>query len=164
MRLLQAQLPKAGKVQRGVIVEELHADANQLAQFQADQQLVSAGTVITTAGTPSSPSSPKVVKTLLIAGVIGLVIGLGLALIREAMDGRIRDADALESRLRAPVLGVIPKFDARSPEKVAGDGHRPARCRQRGLPDDGHHPGTPGRAGRPAGDHGRVARRMVAER
>jgi capsular exopolysaccharide synthesis family protein len=70
-----------------------------------------------TAGTPSSPSSPKVVKTLLIAGVIGLVIGLSLALIREAMDGRIKNADALESRLRAPVLGVIPKFDARSPEK-----------------------------------------------
>ena len=117
MRILTAQLPKAGKVQRGVIVQELRADANQLAQFQADQKLVSAGTVIMTAGTPSSPSSPKVVKTLLIAGVIGLVIGLGLALIREAMDGRIRDADALESRLRAPVLGVIPKFNARSPEK-----------------------------------------------
>ena len=114
---LTAQLPKAGKVQRGVIVQELRANANQLAQFQADQKLISAGTVIMTAGTPSSPSSPKVVKTLLIAGVIGLVIGLGLALIREALDGRIRDADALESRLRAPVLGVIPKFNARSPEK-----------------------------------------------
>lgn len=117
MAALMAQLPKSGKVQRGVIVEQLRADAIQLAQFQADQQLISAGTVIMTAGPPSSPSSPKVVKTLLIAGVIGLVIGLGLALIREALDGRIRDADALESRLRAPVLGVIPRFNARSPEK-----------------------------------------------
>ena len=114
---LMAQLPKSGKIQRGVLVQQLRTDANQLAQFQADQKLVSAGTVIMTAGTPSSPSSPKVVKTLLIAGVIGLVIGLSLALIREAMDGRIKNADALESRLRAPVLGVIPKFDARSPEK-----------------------------------------------
>jgi capsular exopolysaccharide synthesis family protein len=114
---LMSQVPKAGKVQRGVMVLELRANANQLAQFQADQKLISAGTVITTAGTPSSPSSPKVVKTLLIAGVLGLVIGLGLALIREALDGRIRDADALESRLRAPVLGVIPSFNARSPEK-----------------------------------------------
>src|SRR6266480_3060605 len=113
MSALMAQLPKAGKVQRGVLVQELRADANQLAQFQADQKLISAGTVIMTAGTPSSPSSPKVAKTLLVAGVIGLVIGLSLALIREAMDGRIKNADALEGRLRAPVLGVIPKFNAR---------------------------------------------------
>lgn len=117
MAALMAQLPKAGKVQRGVLVQQLREDANQLAQFQADQKLISAGTVIMTAGTPSSPSSPKVVKTLLIAGVIGLVIGLSLALIREAMDGRIKNADALESRLRAPVLGVIPRFNARSPER-----------------------------------------------
>jgi capsular exopolysaccharide synthesis family protein len=114
---LMAQLPHAGKVQRGVLVGQLREDASQLAQFQADQQLVSAGTVITNAVAPSSPSSPKVSKTLLIAGVIGLVIGLCLALIREAMDGRIKDPDALESRLRAPVLGVIPKFNARSPER-----------------------------------------------
>lgn len=49
--------------------------------------------------------------------MIGLVIGLCLALIREAMDRRIKNPDALESRLRAPVLGVIPRFDARSPER-----------------------------------------------
>ncbi len=114
---LQAQLPKAGKVQRGALAGELHEAAVQLSQFQADEQLVSAGTVITVAAAPSSPSSPKVAKTLLIAGVIGLVIGLCLALIREAMDRRIKNPDALESRLRAPVLGVIPKFDARSPER-----------------------------------------------
>ncbi len=114
---LLAQLPHAGKVQRGVLVQELRAAVTQLAQFQADQQLVSAGSVITNAAPPSSPSSPKVSKTLLIAGVIGLVIGLCLALAREAMDGRIKNPEGLESRLRAPVLGVIPKFDAQSPEK-----------------------------------------------
>jgi capsular exopolysaccharide synthesis family protein len=114
---LQAQLPHAGKVQRGVLAGELHEAALQVSQFQADEQLVSAGTVITVATAPSSPSSPKVAKTLLIAGVIGLVIGLCLALIREAMDRRIKNPDALESRLRAPVLGVIPRFDARSPER-----------------------------------------------
>ena len=114
---IEAQLPHAGKIQRGVLVFALHADVTQLAQFQADQQLVSAGRVITTAVASSPSSSSKVAKTLLIAGVIGLVIGLCIALIREAMDGRIKNPDALESRLRAPVLGVIPKFDARSPER-----------------------------------------------
>ena len=84
---------------------------------RADQQLVSAGMVIGTAVPPSSPSSPKITKTLLIAGVIGLVVGICLALIREAMDARIKSPEELESRLRAPVLGVIPKFDARSPDR-----------------------------------------------
>lgn len=114
---LEAQLPHAGKLQRGVLLSELHEDVVQLAQLQADQQLVSAGSVITTAVPPSSSSSSHAAKILLIAAVIGLVIGLCIALIREAMDRRIKTPDALESRLRAPVLGVIPKFDARSPER-----------------------------------------------
>jgi capsular exopolysaccharide synthesis family protein len=114
---LEAQVPHSGSAQRAVLVTQIRDDALQLAQFQADQKLVSAGMVIGTAVPPSSPSSPKVTKTLLIAGVIGLVVGICLALIMEAMDARIKSPEELETRLRAPVLGVIPKFDARSPER-----------------------------------------------
>jgi capsular exopolysaccharide synthesis family protein len=114
---LEQQVPHAGSAQRAVLLTQIRDDALQLAQFQADQKLVSAGMVIGVAVPPSSPSSPKVTKTLLIAGVIGLVVGICLALIREAMDGRIKSPEELESRLRAPVLGVIPKFGARSPDR-----------------------------------------------
>jgi capsular exopolysaccharide synthesis family protein len=115
---LEAQIPHAGSAQRGVLQAELREDVVQLAQFQSDEQLISAGNVITTAVPPTSPSSPKLVKNLLIAGAIGLVVGICLALIREAMDGRVKNPDEFESRLRAPVLGIIPRFDARSPERA----------------------------------------------
>jgi capsular exopolysaccharide synthesis family protein len=114
--VLEAQIPHAGKLQKGVLQSELREDVVQLAQFQSDEQLVSAGNVITTAVAPTSPSSPKLAKDLLIAGAIGLVLGICLALVREATDGRIKSPDEFESRLRAPVLGVIPRYNARSPE------------------------------------------------
>jgi capsular exopolysaccharide synthesis family protein len=48
--------------------------------------------------------------------VIGLVLGILLALLREGMDRRIKSPGELESTLYAPVLGVIPKFKGRSPD------------------------------------------------
>lgn len=104
--------------ERVLLEAELHEDVIQLAQFQSDQQLISAGNVITTAVAPASPSSPKVKKILLIAGVIGLLIGICIALIREAMHAKIRRPDDMASRLQAPVLGVIPWFPAQTPEQA----------------------------------------------
>jgi len=114
---LAEQFLHAGSAQRAVLLGQLRNDELQLAQFQSTQELVSGGLLIGTAVPPSNPSSPKVVRTLIIAGVVGLVFGICLALIREGMDRRIKSPDELEARMRAPVLGVIPRFHARSPER-----------------------------------------------
>jgi capsular exopolysaccharide synthesis family protein len=72
--------------------------------------------VIGIAVPPSAPSSPKIATTLIIAAVIGLLLGIILALLREGMDRRIKSPGEMESALYAPVLGVIPKFKGRSPD------------------------------------------------
>jgi succinoglycan biosynthesis transport protein ExoP len=57
---------------------------------------------------PTSPESPR--KGLYLAGgaVLGLILGLGAAVLRELLDRRIRDDDAAEAIAGAPVLGRIP--------------------------------------------------------
>jgi len=113
---LSDQYLHSGPVQKVMLRPQLTNAANQLQTLESDQQLVSGGQVIGTAVPPPSPSSPKITSTLIIAAVIGLVLGILLALLREGMDRRIKSPGELESTLYAPVLGVIPKFKGRSPD------------------------------------------------
>lgn len=113
---LSDQYLHSGPVQKVMLRPQLTDAANQLQTLESDQQLVSGGQVIGTAVPPPSPSSPKITSTLIIAAVIGLLLGIILALLREGMDRRIKSPGEMESALYAPVLGVIPKFKGRSPD------------------------------------------------
>lgn len=53
--------------------------------------------------------SPKPVRTLGLAGALGLVIGIALAFARENLDDRIRTKREAEEAFGAPVIGALPK-------------------------------------------------------
>jgi capsular exopolysaccharide synthesis family protein len=110
--LLLQQLPHAGSVTRQALMIQVHEDESQLAAFQSDLKLVSGGQVVSNAVPPASPSSPKLTKNAILAGAVGLILGVILALVREGMDRRIKSPAELASRLQAPTLGVIPRFRA----------------------------------------------------
>jgi len=61
------------------------------------------------AAAPRSPSSPKPVRNTILALLLGIVIGIGMALLLNRLDRRLRDRDAAEALLGRPVLGVIPE-------------------------------------------------------
>jgi succinoglycan biosynthesis transport protein ExoP len=61
------------------------------------------------AAAPRDPSSPKPVRNTILALLLGIVIGVGLALLLNRLDRRLRDRDAAEALLGRPVLGVIPE-------------------------------------------------------
>lgn len=58
---------------------------------------------------PKSPESPS--KGMYLAGgaVLGLILGVGAAVLRELLDRRIRDDESTEAIAGAPVLGQIPR-------------------------------------------------------
>ena len=64
--------------------------------------------VLNTASIPNRPTFPKVPMTLLLASVMGLLLGTALALLREWMDRRVRSIDDLVTGLGLPVLAYIP--------------------------------------------------------
>jgi capsular exopolysaccharide synthesis family protein len=63
---------------------------------------------------PSAPSSPKTSRNTLIGGVVGLLIGLGIAFVFERLnrDVKIRDPQDLEATYSLPLLGVVPESNA----------------------------------------------------
>lgn len=66
--------------------------------------------IVDQAAVPQTPSSPKKVRDLIVAALIGLMSGVGLAFALERHDDTFKDAGEVESYLRIPQLGTIPDF------------------------------------------------------
>lgn len=65
-------------------------------------------TPLDTATVPSSPVSPNLLRNLILAVVLGLGAGGGLAFIREIFVDQFRRVGDVEERLGLPALGVTP--------------------------------------------------------
>ncbi|MGD0962228.1 MAG: chain length determinant protein EpsF [Methylomonas sp.] len=63
--------------------------------------------VLNPAIVPAGPSKPKKSITLLLAGVLGVLLGVGFAVIREIQDKRIRCEEDILSILNMPVLAQL---------------------------------------------------------
>lgn len=75
-------------------------------QSMLDQTNVS---VVDPANVPSRPSSPKVMKNLILGGLAGLILGVGIAVFRELFGRRIYSPDDLTLELGIPLLGHLKK-------------------------------------------------------
>jgi chain length determinant protein EpsF len=63
--------------------------------------------VLTSASAPSSPSKPRVLLNTLASIFLGTLLGLGLALMLELSNRRVRSSQDLANALNLPVLGSI---------------------------------------------------------
>jgi polysaccharide biosynthesis transport protein len=64
--------------------------------------------VIDEAFVQGSPFKPRPARNLALGAFVGLFGGLGLALLLDLLDGRLRTPLAVERLLRLPTLGVVP--------------------------------------------------------
>jgi polysaccharide biosynthesis transport protein len=69
--------------------------------------------VLTEATPPIEPSSPRILLNTLLSVFIGTLLALGLAMVLELIDRRVRNVDDVVAALGLPVLGVMPKPGAR---------------------------------------------------
>ncbi len=63
--------------------------------------------VLNPASPPPDPSKPKVLLNTLVSVFLGTLLGLGLALLLELMNRKVRSTDDLVEALELPVLGAI---------------------------------------------------------
>lgn len=61
---------------------------------------------------PTAPSSPKVARNTVLGGILGLLLGLGIAFLLHRLDRRIREPHDLEEVYGVPVVGVVPESPA----------------------------------------------------
>jgi capsular exopolysaccharide synthesis family protein len=85
----------------------LRERANQL-QILASLQTGKAE-LVERAVPPSVASSPHPTRNAVVGGVLGLLLGLGLAFLLERMDRRLREADEIADIFGRPILGAIPE-------------------------------------------------------
>ncbi len=76
--------------------------------------------IVDWANAPLRPYKPRILRNLLIACVLGLFGGLGLAFLREYADRTIRRIDEVSDRHMIPVLGVLPLVSKDEGKKLDG--------------------------------------------
>ena len=59
---------------------------------------------------PSSPSAPRRGIIITFSLILGLIAGIGLALLFEVLDSTIKVSDEVQKALGLPTLGIIPTF------------------------------------------------------
>jgi len=87
--------------------------------------------VVDPAMVPTYPSRPAKTRNILLSFLVGLVGGIGLALLREYMDNTVKTPDDIETLARLPSLAVVPTFAetnangsrAKLLKGVSGNGH-----------------------------------------
>ena len=91
------------------------------------------------ASLPHEPSNKDYVTTGVLAGIVGLALGIGLAFVRERLDERLGRREGMEAAIGAPVLAVVPRVSSwrnrneprlvtiDAPDTVTAEAYRTAR-------------------------------------
>jgi protein tyrosine kinase modulator len=87
-------------------------------------------TVYQKAEVPDHPSSPDPLRNGLLAGVLGLMLGVGLALLMEYLDNSWRSPEEVEQISGVPTFAIIPEFGLAV--KKRGRKHGRSRKQNRG--------------------------------
>ncbi|HEY4129204.1 MAG TPA: polysaccharide biosynthesis tyrosine autokinase, partial [Gemmatimonadaceae bacterium] len=79
--------------------------------------------VLDTAIAPLAPTANTAPRVMMMAIVGGIGVAIGLAILLDMMDGRIRYADQVTDEIGLPIAGTVPKFpkggaNANSPEQM----------------------------------------------
>ncbi|MFI5935602.1 Wzz/FepE/Etk N-terminal domain-containing protein [Actinoplanes sp. NPDC051494] len=117
-RLSRAQ---PGSAERGNLESQRSSTQNQLNNLNSTLNgltttTISAGSIISDAREPDEPTSPNAMLNFAAGAMIGLLLGLVLAFLRERFDRRLRTAADVRDRGRIPVLAALderttPHFD-----------------------------------------------------
>jgi Mrp family chromosome partitioning ATPase/capsular polysaccharide biosynthesis protein len=76
--------------------------------------------IVDAARPPSSPAAPKPLRSALIGLALGALLGLGLALLLERRDRRLKLPEDITAVFGRPVLARIPASDSLSPTSSTG--------------------------------------------
>jgi len=74
------------------------------------------------ASIPVKPASPNMTRNLLVGLAVGVVLGIGLALVRDRLDNTVKGRDALEEITGVGLVGTVPLDKERRKEPAISFG------------------------------------------
>jgi polysaccharide biosynthesis transport protein len=89
--------------------------------------------VVDPAMIPAYPSRPAKARNIALAFLVGLVGGIGLALMREYLDNTVKTPDDIETLARLPSLAVVPQFSGSN-----ANGYGSRKRLLQGISTNGH--------------------------
>lgn len=130
-----------GTVAQGTVIIDVSAtdpspgQAQKFAQTAAEQLATTIDTLETTDKTPSRvkatitdpasfpqhPIAPRTALNLVIAGILGLVLGLAVALVRDLLDKSVRGEEHVEEATGSAVLASVTKDSSASKRPLLSD-------------------------------------------
>lgn len=97
--------------QRDALVQSKTAFQERLEQLRVESELKTGGAQLVTAATPgASPVEPRPIRSAVLGGFVGLLLGIGLAFLIEYLDDSVKNKEDLERVVggNVPVIGLIP--------------------------------------------------------
>lgn len=104
--------PSAAEAQRidKAVVQQVQSFVAELETPPGADNPILKATVVDPPRLPSAPSTPQPVRNLGLGFVLGLLLGFGLAVVRELMDTSVKSPDDVVELADTPVLSALP-FD-----------------------------------------------------
>jgi capsular exopolysaccharide synthesis family protein len=103
--------PKRAAAIANAIGQEVDDVAGELSPERADGSKAVQATTLAPALVPTDPSSPKSLRNLALGVLLGLLFGVGTALLRNVLDTKIRSEHDVRAVTESPLLGVIGQDD-----------------------------------------------------
>jgi polysaccharide biosynthesis transport protein len=94
---------------------EMSTAAGALTPERQDGTKAVQATIVAAAEVPEEPSSPNIVLNLGVGLILGLMGGIGVALLRNALDTKIRSQKDVRALTDTPILGEVA-YDAEVPQ------------------------------------------------
>lgn len=98
--------------------ESLVDVASDLSPDQADGTEAVRATVLSEAVTSPSPSSPQVLRNLVLGAVLGLLLGIGYAFTRQALNTRVRDENDVARVTDSGILARVPRESDKPRQRI----------------------------------------------
>lgn len=106
IRDLQKQIDSTTGAQRDTLIQQQALFSNRLDQLQVDASIQTGGAqLVASAQVPTVPFAPRPLRSGVIAAVLGLLLGVGLAFLLEYLDDSVKTKDDFERA--APNVGVL---------------------------------------------------------
>ena len=78
----------------------------RLSQIQSRSLIVQ----IEPATIPTNPVAPRIVRNTAVMSIVGLLLALGIVLVRKLVDDTVNDPDVLTEQIELPVIGLIAQM------------------------------------------------------